>query len=439
MISILDWLASDNYVAYNKKLAHLIWINETIFLMDLISKYKYFLKRQSEEPNRIWIDKDWYFYNTIENIYNDTALTKKQQAKCCDNLQELGILQTQLKWMPAKKYFKIDEKKLEELLSKPKNEVKNEAEQSSGETGENWIDNNDLNSVSIGDEVVENQEVTKGNLKEEPKVTSSSNYSADQEVTLGNANNSKNYLDNNLNEWEKQNDDFSKNAHTHTKNFSLNQEFLNFWNEVLDKKDFLTKESAKFITENGLNIDDFMERVNNFKFLWDAIKEKGLEKYIFLNFDAINLNNFLLTYYNYFYWNIEKIISWILKFEDKSEVRKIVNLISEQPKNTSLTNGYQEVKQDQDEVEYKEYVKTTVLNYFNSMTDLEKKELFDKYKNTFDSNSMTYITLMKISDPDKLVWIQFYKWFEKYLLNWELKDKIVTFELWKINKSDLNL
>jgi len=50
-MDFLNFLARDNYIAYNKVLAHKIGIMPTILLMDLISKHKYF-----ETNNKL--DKD---------------------------------------------------------------------------------------------------------------------------------------------------------------------------------------------------------------------------------------------------------------------------------------------------------------------------------------------------------------------------------------------
>jgi len=43
--SILDFLSKDDFIVYNKKLAHSIGIHETILFMDLVSKYRYFLNK----------------------------------------------------------------------------------------------------------------------------------------------------------------------------------------------------------------------------------------------------------------------------------------------------------------------------------------------------------------------------------------------------------
>jgi len=99
--SILDFLSKDDFIVYNKKLAHSIWIHETILFMDLVSKYRYFL-------NKWWIDDEWYFYNTSENIHKDTSLSNFQQQRSIKKLVTLWFITTKLKWLPSTKHFKIN-------------------------------------------------------------------------------------------------------------------------------------------------------------------------------------------------------------------------------------------------------------------------------------------------------------------------------------------
>jgi len=99
-MDFLDFLARDNYIAYNKVLAHKIGIMPTILLMDLISKHKYFEAHDK-------LDSEWYFYNSIDNVEKDTALTRKHQDTALKKLIDLSLVKKVKKGMPATRYFKI--------------------------------------------------------------------------------------------------------------------------------------------------------------------------------------------------------------------------------------------------------------------------------------------------------------------------------------------
>ena len=97
-------LSSSAFLVVNKELAKQIGLNETVLLADLISKEQYFI--DNKQLNEGW------FFNTAKNIEVDTTLTSHQQRKAIKNLKSLGIIETKLKGIPAKQYFKIKEIKL---------------------------------------------------------------------------------------------------------------------------------------------------------------------------------------------------------------------------------------------------------------------------------------------------------------------------------------
>jgi predicted transcriptional regulator len=96
---ILDFLRSDGSIVVNKKLAHSIGLHEAIIYSELISKFCYFAERGQLENG--------YFYNVSENLFADTTLSAKQQRSAINNLESLGLIKTQIRGVPAKKYFKI--------------------------------------------------------------------------------------------------------------------------------------------------------------------------------------------------------------------------------------------------------------------------------------------------------------------------------------------
>lgn len=63
--------------------------------------------------------EDDYFFNTIENIEEDTTLSRYQQDRAINKLVKLGLIEYQVKGMPARRYFKINyDDTIEKLLCK---------------------------------------------------------------------------------------------------------------------------------------------------------------------------------------------------------------------------------------------------------------------------------------------------------------------------------
>lgn len=114
MNPLLDMLRSDGSIVVNKKLAHAIGLHEAILFSELISKYNYF-----ENKGQL---SNGYFFNTGDNLYEDTTLSAKQQRAAIKNLEDLGLISTQIRGVPATKFFKINQNvdKLVHLLATSK-------------------------------------------------------------------------------------------------------------------------------------------------------------------------------------------------------------------------------------------------------------------------------------------------------------------------------
>jgi DNA-binding transcriptional regulator GbsR (MarR family) len=104
-MSILELLRSDGSIVVNKKLAHAIGIDAAIMYSELISKHFYF-------ENRDQITEDGFFFNTVENMQEDTALSKYQQSKAIKKLVELKLIFHENRGLPQKRYFKINNNEL---------------------------------------------------------------------------------------------------------------------------------------------------------------------------------------------------------------------------------------------------------------------------------------------------------------------------------------
>ena len=101
-------LSSTAFLVLNKQLAKQIGLKESVLLADLISKEEYFLANGMT---------DGWFFNTEDNIAQDTTLSPSQQRKCIKNLVKLNIIEVKRKGVPAKRYFKINEEQVINFLN----------------------------------------------------------------------------------------------------------------------------------------------------------------------------------------------------------------------------------------------------------------------------------------------------------------------------------
>lgn len=108
---IKNTLSINSFWMVNKALAKYFGDNDcALFLADLISKYQYF-----ESTDQL---DDGFFFNTQDNIYDDTNIPHKRQLQYVKKLEALKILITKKAGLPAKTYYKIDFEVIEEILAK---------------------------------------------------------------------------------------------------------------------------------------------------------------------------------------------------------------------------------------------------------------------------------------------------------------------------------
>jgi hypothetical protein len=99
---MLEFLRADGSIVVNKRLMRSIGLEEAVLYSELVSKHFYFEARQQ-------LDDDGYFFNVSDNILYDTGLTAKRQSPVLAKLIEYGLVQTKVKGIPARKYFKINQ------------------------------------------------------------------------------------------------------------------------------------------------------------------------------------------------------------------------------------------------------------------------------------------------------------------------------------------
>lgn len=109
MSSIAQILGSSSFIIVNKTIIKKVGLEAAILLGELISEFEYWNTRNELE--------DGYFFSTIENIELKTTLSKHKQNNAIAKLKQFGLIDTQLKGLPAKRYIKINELKIMEILN----------------------------------------------------------------------------------------------------------------------------------------------------------------------------------------------------------------------------------------------------------------------------------------------------------------------------------
>lgn len=100
MAGIISILRIEGNLSTNKNLVRQIGLHCATLYCELASKSKYFTERETTTV-------DDYFFNTAEDIFMSTGLTPFQQRKSIEELKKIGLIETKIKGMPSKKYFKI--------------------------------------------------------------------------------------------------------------------------------------------------------------------------------------------------------------------------------------------------------------------------------------------------------------------------------------------
>ena len=109
MSALSQLLSNGNFIPVNKVLAKAIGLEESIILGELLTEFNYW------EANDKLIDGEM-FYCTAEKLEDNTTLTEYRQRKAIKNLIEAGILEQQVKGMPATRYFRINEYVLIDII-----------------------------------------------------------------------------------------------------------------------------------------------------------------------------------------------------------------------------------------------------------------------------------------------------------------------------------
>lgn len=105
-MNVIQMIASSSFLTVNKLIAHDYGLEAAALLGELASIQVYW-----EAHNGL--DEEGMFFETAEQITENTSLTPYQQGKASKILEEAGLLRTKRKGVPAKKYYSIDCNNLE--------------------------------------------------------------------------------------------------------------------------------------------------------------------------------------------------------------------------------------------------------------------------------------------------------------------------------------
>lgn len=105
-IQFLDMSAFWSFIKFNVAIARKIWIDATIILSEIYSEYKYF--------HELWQLQDGWFFLTVEKLEEKTTLSRYQQSKSLAYLQMKNLVEVKQKWVPAKRYVKLN---INEMIS----------------------------------------------------------------------------------------------------------------------------------------------------------------------------------------------------------------------------------------------------------------------------------------------------------------------------------
>lgn len=106
-------IRSSNYWTLNKTLVRKLGI-ETAFLLTNLIEAEHMMKT-----------KDGWFFQTIEKLEQISTLSRYKQEKSIKELTDLGLIDVEVKGLPAKRYFRINNQKLSEFLLDENKFVKN--------------------------------------------------------------------------------------------------------------------------------------------------------------------------------------------------------------------------------------------------------------------------------------------------------------------------
>ncbi|ACA63331.1 hypothetical protein [Lactobacillus phage c5] len=108
-MNIFSVIDNDNFLCINRDAISKLGLHCATMLGELAGE-RYSHEQAGDLVNGM-------FCATIKDIQTRTALSRHQQDVAISKLEELGIVELVIKGLPAKRYFKLNEDKLFEILA----------------------------------------------------------------------------------------------------------------------------------------------------------------------------------------------------------------------------------------------------------------------------------------------------------------------------------
>ena len=110
MGKLMKLLSSRGYVSVNKLLIRSLGLHEAVLLGELCGEYEHW-----ETEGKL---EDGMFFCSIENLEYNTGLNRYFQSNAIKTLAELEIIEVKVRGIPATRWFRIDEEKLDKFIEK---------------------------------------------------------------------------------------------------------------------------------------------------------------------------------------------------------------------------------------------------------------------------------------------------------------------------------
>lgn len=106
----LDKMFEYDFIRLPRPFIRKFSLNTAVMLSEIYTEYTYWKDRNE-------LQQGGWFFSTVENIYNNTGLSKHQQLTACKELVSYGIIKIKYHGMPKKRYFKFDTIMFDKLYS----------------------------------------------------------------------------------------------------------------------------------------------------------------------------------------------------------------------------------------------------------------------------------------------------------------------------------
>ena len=106
----LDMMFENDFIRLPRPFIRMFNLNTAVMLSEIYSEYTYWSGQNK-------LEQGGWFFSTVENIYNNTGLSKHQQLSACKELESYGIIKIKYQGLPKKRYFKFDSTMFNKVFS----------------------------------------------------------------------------------------------------------------------------------------------------------------------------------------------------------------------------------------------------------------------------------------------------------------------------------